>query len=724
MRSTLICILCVFLAQPLLAAQPKGEVSEAFIQENLSKIPTVDPAPNAVPPLREAIRGKHPRLLLTAEEAVKLKETALADPVLKPVYNAVASYAKKFALSSEDPPPFVLTDTPAISGSAQQYPAAAIGYMLDRDPVTLKAITAALTVMLKQEHWALGRELDSNMGAGCNMLMTGLLFDAVRDDLEPEFRAKIAAKMLVHARRMHWLGHKQLGTGTVKYWQQDPQPNHRWYRAAGLAACLLAIADEPGLETGYLMEQLKQEMDFLIKWFPKEGDCHEGSGYQVFGFCYLTMAASMMDRAVGTEYLKAPGFRNAWQQQVYYTAPGRMGDMSFGDAMNGEGGFGQNNTPFFIGPQLSRDKNAQAALLHNMEQSGQPYLTKFKPQEKRTFVPPWGMLLFYDPTVGSGDYRALPTARLFPDLGAANMRNSWENDAVAFAFKCGPHGGYRLNEYAWEYKTAAGEPHYVNVAHDDSDANSFSMSMAGEHIFHPGLYSWSKLTAKQSCVTVDGVGQLCEGADFTQPVPGKTDMRTISYLTGWKQGEQGRIIIEGEAANAYRGVGYYALVARQKGSPATETKPEIKPIPGLPDPVLKHFRRSVIWLPNEYILMLDDIIADGKHAIMWRGTVEKAFFDDPAQGLCHIATKGGKHIGMQMLADRPFTGAIDFMHLDGRFGNLMQHQFQFTADSDAVKFACLLDPWGKKAAMTLTAHGGAMVLRVQSTGFDDTWTWQ
>jgi hypothetical protein len=182
-------------------------------------------------------------------------------------------------------------------------------------------------------------------------------------------------------------------------------------------------------------------------------------------------------------------------------------------------------------------------------------------------------------------------------------------------------------------------------------------------------------------------------------------------------------VIEGEAAPVYRGMGFFAIKERQKGRPATDTTPEVKPIPGLPDPVLTRFRRTAVWMPGEYILMLDDIAAAGQHALTWRGTVAKAFFDDPATGRCHIATKGGKRVDMQMLADRPFTGAIEFMLLDGRWGNLLQHQFQFTARAEAVRFACLLDPWKRKLGMTLAPEGAGLTLHVQGDGVDDTWSW-
>ncbi|MBN8525514.1 MAG: hypothetical protein J0M02_09270 [Planctomycetes bacterium] len=723
MRIVLLLVACG-VAASLAAAQYPNDVSPDYIRENLAKIPAQDPAPTAAPAVVETMRGRHPRLLLTAEEAARLKAAAIADPLLKPVYEASVVFAKRFSLGGAHPLPHVLGDTPAITNSAQRAPEAVLGYLFERDPVALKALTAALEALLQEEHWALVKELDSNMGAACNMLMAGLLFDAVHDDLDPAFRARVAQRLLVHARRMYWLGHKGLCTMPIKYWQQDPQPNHRWYRAAGLAACVLAIADEPGCDTAFLREQLKQEMDFIVQWLPKDGDCHEGAAYQLFGFQLLVHAASMMDRVLGTEYLKKPGFARSAMQQVYYRAPGRAGNMSFGDDMNGEYLYGTNDAAFFLCPRLTRDPDLQDALLERVESFGQAYHNRVAPQQKRTIIPPWSMLLFYDPSVPRGDRRKLPTARLFADLGAASMRDSWDASAVALTFKCGPIGGYRLNEYAWAHKDEKGEPHYINVAHDDSDANSFALAMDGELLFHPGLYSFTKITAHQSSITVDGVGQLCEGVDYTQPAPGGVDMRTLSYLTAWKRDEQGRVVIEGEAAPVYRGMGFFAIKERQKGRPATDTAPEVKPIPGLPDPVLTRFRRTAVWMPGEYILLLDDIVAAGQREITWRGTVAKAFFDDPANGRCHIGTTGGKRVDMQMLADRPFTGAIDFMLLDGRWGNQLQHQFQFTARSDAVRFACMLDPWKRKLRMLLEPAGKGLVLRITGEGVDDAWTWQ
>ncbi|HSI83891.1 MAG TPA: hypothetical protein VK970_08905 [Candidatus Methylacidiphilales bacterium] len=656
--------------------------SKVDYQGNLSRIPAKDPEVKGAPALLPSVTGKHPRLLFTAEEIEQLKKATQSDPLLKEVYEATAASAKRARPGKERPLPIFLTDTPALAQSNGSTVSMAYAYAINKDPDTLANIKEWLKVMLEQEYWADTLELDSSMGAACNMLLAGALFDAAYNELEPELRSKFAAKLLIHARRLHYLGHKKLALISNKYWQQDPQPNHRWYRARGLAACVLSISDEPGLDTAYLRQELKNEMDFLIKWYPHDGDCHEGAGYQVFGFRSLADAAGMMDRCLGTSYLKAPGFSNAWAQQLYYWLPGRGSNMGFGDDMNSSRPFGYDDAAFFISPHLSRDKNVQAALMRR-------YKMMAVRKDGRPYVAPWSLMAYYDPTVGEGDYKALPLHRLFADLGAATMRDSWEADTVMFAFKCGPYGGFGLNHYRQTFN-ADGKPQYINVAHDDPDANSFALGKGADFFFHPGFYSFRKLTSLNNTLIVNGKGQRNEGSDYTQPVA-NVDMRALSYLTGWKPGANGRVIIEGETGASYTG--------------------------------LTRFRRSAVWMPGEYLLLLDDVRAGEQQNITWLAAAERAKFVNPEEGLCYSYTKSGARMDFQILANKPLDGAIDYCFMDGRFGSALIHQFQFTAKADTVKYACLIDPWQKKPRLTFTEAGDVMTLTVKSESFTDTWTW-
>ncbi len=682
-------VVTISLFAAIAAAIPPNE-----IKANLDKIPATDPAVTNPPQLVDAVKGVHPRLLFTAQEMEALKKQIPDDPMLKKAYEGTRAWAKIALVPSGAKPPIVTDDTSALVKSYSQAPAMAYAYALDHDPAIKKKIEATLKEMLDQPYWADVKELDSSMGGACNMMMVALLYDSIYNDLDPAFRSQMAAKILLHARRMYYLGHKELSIMPYRYWTVDPQPNHRWYRDMGLAACLLAVADEKDLDTGYLMQGLKDEMDFVMKWYPPDGDCHEGAGYQSFGITAIATACKMMDRNLGTDYLNKSGLKNTWAQQIYYWVPGRSSDISWGDDQNNVGtSYGHNDATFFLAPHLSRDKNAQAALLMRLDR------TSVADKKGNQPILPWTMLAFYDPTVEKGDYKALVPYKIFPDIGGASMRDSWEDDAVVFTFKCGPVGGYKLNEYRMA-TPVDGKPHGINIAHDDADANEFAMAVGDGFAFHPGVYSTKpRGTAEHSTITVDNTGQANEFPWWTPPLDA-ADFRQFANLTGWKTDDKGHVIVEGEAGSAYRG--------------------KLDKNPQLPDPLLKTYRRTAIWMPKEYVLILDDIVANGAHTITWHGTAPKS---QVAKLPWSVTTETGKEVNIQVLSNHEFESSADGMDLVGRWGKVPVQQLQFTLKTDAVKFATLLDPWNKKLEMKMSEAGGIVTLTVHSADFDDTWTW-
>ncbi len=667
----------------------------------LSVIPATDPVVTNPPQIVDALKNVHPRLMFSQGEMDALKARIGSDPTLQKGYEGTVFWAKAVSF-----PPSILTgDQDALVKSYSQAPALAYAYALDHDPATREEIIRTLTQMVNAPHWADGTELDSSMGAACNMFMTALLFDAAYNDLEPALRNEVAAKLLTQARRLYYLGHKGMlppypGKG---YWMADPQPNHRWYRDMGLAACVLAIAGEKDIDTGYLLQGLKDEMDLVAKWYPADGDCHEGTGYQSFGITAISSAFTMMDRNLGTTYLKDSGLRHAWEQQLYFWVPGRMSDISWGDDQNGaDADFGHNDATFFLGPKLSRDPQAQAAMLLKMNKA----ITKSggKPP-----IMPWTLLAFFDPSLVPGDLKTIPLVKLLPDIGAASMRDSWEGNAVVFTFKCGPYGGYQLNQYR-NTTTDNGQPHYVNVAHDDPDANEFALAVGNGFAFHPGNYTSpdhsKKLSGDHSTITVDDKGQVGEGGGYTQPV-GNENMTTFSYLTGWKSEPTGRVIIEGEAGPSYCGQTYAELrAANNKLAPS----------------LLKSYRRTAIWMPKDYILILDNIVsADGPHKITWHGSTPVSQIAD-GKGIA--TTETGIPVPFQIVSDQPVQSASVPMTLVGRWGNDPIQQIQVTAQAAAVKFATVLDPWKTNPTVKLTSNTGITTVEVSGTGYDDIWTWQ
>jgi len=683
----------------LLPNDPLAGLTPEQAEQALAVLPATDPATPGAPQLVDAVKGVHPRLMFSQAEMDALKAKIGSDPILQKSYEGTTFWAKAVNF----PPTIFLGDQDALVKCYSEAPALAYAYALDHDPAVKAKIVSTLTLMLNAPYWANTTELDSSMGAACNMFMSALLFDAAYNDLDPGFRSRVAAKLFTQARRMYYLGHKQMipafpGKG---YWTSDPQPNHRWYRDMGLAACVLAVANEKDIDADCLLQGLKDEIDFVARWYPADGDCHEGVGYQNFGLTAISSAFTMMDRNLGTTYLKDTGLRHAWEQQFYFWVPGRMSDISWGDDQNSPGSdFGHNDATFFLGPKLSWDPLAQAAVLLRLNKS----LAGPKPP-----ILPWTMLAFYDPSLTPGDVKSIPLTRLLPDIGAASMRDSWDDDAVVFTFKCGPMGGYRLNQYR-NTVTENGHLHYINVAHDDPDANEFALAVGNGFAFHPGNYTSpdhsKKLSGEHSTITVDGRGQVTEGAGYSQPI-GNEDMARFSYLTGWKTDTNGRVIIEGESGSAYTGQDYSQFrAAGNKLNPA----------------VLKMYRRTAIWMPKQYILILDNIVAaDGTHEITWHGSAPLSQITD---GKGTVTTETGTAVPFQIVSDQAIQCATVPMTLVGRWGNNPIQQIQVTAQADAVKFATVIDPWKTNPSVKLSSNGGATLVEVTGTGYDDTWTWQ
>lgn len=666
----------------------KGKHKNIDYAKVLSLVPAKDPAPKDAPKLKPELKGKHPRLLFDDAFIANLKKQAETDPVLKKAVAETIKYgSRKNLMRKEDRPAVVDNDTAALTQGFSNYIRLAFAYALDKNPNTLENIKTVLNNMLETPYWADTIELDCNMGAANNMVAVAALYDVAYNDLDPEFRKKIAERLLVQARRMYYLGYQKLCPNVVKYWQNDPQPNHRWHRGCGQIAALSVIADDVDGKADFLLGEMQREFEFLLKHYPDDGDCHEGSGYQNFGFFYLALTAWIFDHNFGTNYLKHPGFSNAWKQQVYYDAPGMQSNMTFGDAPNRVAVAAHLDGGFYLCSRLSRDKDAFAVFdkfFHSRT---------FNPRyPKAVYQYPWTILLCYDPTLKGGSADKFPVNHLFADLGAVSLRDNWGDDAVAFTFKCGPYGGYKLNEFRHSMpKDKYGNYHYLNLAHDDPDANGFALTAFRDFIFHPGNYSVSKMTSHTSSILFNNKGQKQEGDVYTQPA-GKEDMRTFSYLTGFKQGENNRVIVEGEAGNAY--------------------------------PDLKTFRRSVIWMPGEYILLLDDVKADKAGVISWNGIIPKAFVEDAEAGRCYALTKTGKKMYFTLLSNKPIKAYIDFYELAGRWTNLLVNQCKFDAENtDNARFACLLDPWEKGVKLQMKEVGNSVELQVTGNGINDKWVW-
>lgn len=654
-------------------------------------VPERDPAPEgAVPEVVAALREVHPRLLFSAADIPKMKELYASEPG-KVFRAALEGYLPACVPFTEAK---FLTD--ATDGQRQGYwrmPTVALHYVLTGDKGSFERTVAYMRALQALPNWETGSELDSGMSAANIMIGAGLALDWLWNDLDPAFREQFRRTCIRHARAMYHGGHLNKNNA-VGYWQNDPANNHRWHRNAGMASCLLA-AYSGAPEEGWILGKLKEEMDFVVKWLPEDGTSHESPTYAIFGLSHLVVGAQMVDRCLGTTHLQNPFFRTVPTFMAQSLTPDGKARFNYGDM----GGIGVGK----LGYDLSLYK---CTSVHGLKDE-QALLDKVVGSAGAEWG--WMGLVWYDPSVTGGDPARLKVSQFFDDVGVLFARDGWKDDGVGVMLKCGPFGGYTLNRYR---ATGGKEPKYINVAHDDPDANTFLIYARNRYLVESDRYSEDKKSANHNTVLINGMGQMAEGRPeggvWSQP---GGDMTRMGVVTALQLGERVDVI-EGEAGGSY-------LAASDKKS-------------GKSRPALERFRRALVFAKGSYVLVLDDIRAPQPVEISWlvQGPELQAVEGTPR---AYRLVNKDADCPFRLATDR--DAALAFAIVDspadtkakehGKVNLLGWKQLRMTTTSERLFSAAAFDVYQRGLAVSLDAADPAkVVVRVQGKDVDDAWTWQ
>ena len=623
--------------------------------------PEGDPPADRVISLVPGAAHQHPRLLFSAADIPAMREFAKTDG--KPFFDQLLDYLP--ACQPPEKTDFLTDATDGIRRGMWRMPTVGLHYVLTGDQESLKTGAAFLERFCSLDHWESGEESDFGMSSANIMAGVAMLYDWLYADLDPALREKTRQKLLLMARRQYYFGHLMLSEAT-HYWQSDPQNNHRWHRDAGLALAVLGIAGD-GPDDQWILQRTAEELQFLADWLPEDGTCHESPGYMVFGGPYITLALQAADRCLGTRYLELPFFRNAPLFRLHTLTPGFKDSFPFGDA----GGNGFMNNYLYEGTGTHNLRDLQAGLI------------AFSQVDPDAFQYGWTSLLWFHPSVTGGSLDNLKPTAFFPDLGIAIMRDDWRK-GVGAMFKCGPYGGYKLNEYRNQR-----DFHYVNIAHDDPDANMFVIFTDGELLADDDRYSEHKETSSHNTILVNGKGQKgSEGGAWTQPLD-RIDMAQLARVVGFK--DAGDVVIsEGEASGMYDG--------------------------------LDRYRRSFIWVRGRYVLLLDDIRAGQPVDLTWLVQGPQVETVDAMLGAYRLR-KGDARLDFQVAAAFD-SAAIADSTADNQGESLGYKQLQLRKRTAHWRLASLFDPWHRGLKVEFKPAGeNQATVTVSSSSFTDTWRW-
>jgi len=325
--------------------------------------------------------------------------------------------------------------------------------------------------------------------------------------------------------------------------------------------------------------------------------------------------------------------------------------------------------------------------------------------QPNVFMWHWMSIVWLDQDMKIGSLDNLPKTSFFSDMGLAFMRDGWESRNIGAMFKCGPLGGYKLNEYRKAY-AKNGVLGNINVAHDDPDANSFIIWSNGALIAETDRYSKHKMSSHHNTILVNGMGQMVPGRMENQvwSQPSKDDMREMAVVTAYKNAGD-VVVCEGEAAGSY-------LAVKQTAK-------------NLARPALDRYRRSFIWVKEGYLLVLDDVRAPEAVDISW--LIQAPQLSQQKGKELNFVLKHEKascNVQISQIGNIALTSSIGTSPADGKGKELGWQQLQLKGNSKTLMLATLLTPWGGDLKVnTKAAKDGSVQINVTGGKINDTWQW-
>jgi hypothetical protein len=345
--------------------------------------------------------------------------------------------------------------------------------------------------------------------------------------------------------------------------------------------------------------------------------------------------------------------------------------------------YGDSGGPGFISGYTFRctgkhkDADAQAGLLE---------IFKANPN---TLSYGWFNLIWFDPKVTGGLLEKIDRSSFYADLGLAVYRDGWQADNAAMLFKSGVPGGLKLNEYR-----NTNNYRYINVAHDDPDANMFEIYAHGGFVADNDRYAGDgkHLSTSHNTILVNGKGQKFEAAGWSQPLKdADADMTRLAHVTAYQH--DGKVsVCEGEAAGSYVG--------------------------------LSRYRRTAIWVEGQYVLILDDIAADKESEITWlcqSAAIQKLEGSADRFKLGKTPATGD----VQIAGDVPFTSEIGTSTalVHGGKKEMGLQQIQLKAKGTHLRLAAVFDVWNTGAKVTFTPSKDNAAVIVETKAGKDEWSW-
>ncbi|MEP7273176.1 MAG: DUF4962 domain-containing protein [Acidobacteriota bacterium] len=487
--------------------------------------------------LRPELVGVHPRVFVTDKELAELRERARTSH--RDLWQRAISRVR--ALDDEPPPP------PAEQRRQQNDVGIAIAeaafiYKIEGDKKYLDAARKYMDAAVSYDIWGYASN-KPNVDLAAGHLLYGLAwgYDLLYHDLTANERTRYRDKLIKQARLLADYFKPKPGR-TVAYSQ-----NHTFIPMAGLGIAAYALYDETP-EAPAWASLTRAIYDRVLATYSRDGYYYEGFEYWVFSTPWLVHYLDAHAHSTGEDLYDRPGFHLMHQYVAHSMLPGKNHVFDFGDIFEGpltRAGQGDDYGRTYPQGHLHSNYNLLYRMAQRFQSGEAQGVAGWLKGMGQVSAEDYWSLLWYDASLKPVPMERQPTWHYFPDHDVFYWRSDWSNDAIAFAFKCGPPEGHHTEALLQQFPDWR-----LSSGHAHPDANSFIIFARGEYLTGDTGYAGVPMTEHHNTLLINGKGQAKEGDghDVFAKVPYERLNRIrISEV----KVERDQVIVRGDATAAY-----------------------------------------------------------------------------------------------------------------------------------------------------------------------------
>lgn len=500
MKTSVFKVFLAFLLINVSFAQDTQELeAEQALNKNLKgEHPLVNLMKTKNSSLKKELKGVHPRVFLTQSEIDALKDKTKSQ---KELWQTALSRVRAMTVEP--------TPAPAQARRVQNtvglgIPEAALAYKITGEKKYLNAAKKYMEAAVSYNVWGYEyNKPDVDLAAGHLLYGLGWGYDLLYHDLSLAERERYKAKLIRQARLLFDF-YKPKSGKTYAYSQ-----NHTFIPMTGLAVAAYALAGEtPEAKDWAALPRAIYEG--VLATYSEDGYYFEGVEYWIFAMPWLVHYLDVQLHATGEDLFDAaPGLNLTHKYMSHATLPGADFHFDYGDTYTGVLTRTKRSEDYHrerINGHFKSNYNIIYNLANKFQnQEAQGVADWFKEKGQVSAEEMW-TFIWYNPSMKSMPIEKQETWHYFSDHNVVFWRSSWEDDATAFSFKCGPsegHAAFQKQITFPEWRLSSGHAH--------PDAGSFIIWADGKYLTGDSGYEGLAMTQSHNTLLFDGKGQNHEG---------------------------------------------------------------------------------------------------------------------------------------------------------------------------------------------------------------------